>query len=64
MRIILLRDFETLGESGTQVEVKDGFARNYLIPKGIALKANKINLKSLKKLQNRKRTNSPCIEKF
>ncbi len=55
MRIILLRDFETLGESGKQMEVKDGFARNYLIPKGIALKANKINLKKFEDIAKQKK---------
>ncbi|RKY95678.1 MAG: 50S ribosomal protein L9 [Ignavibacteriae bacterium] len=45
MRIILLKDFENLGKSGEQVDVKDGYARNYLFPQNIALKANKTNLK-------------------
>lgn len=54
MRIILLRDFETLGESGTQVEVKEGFARNYLIPKGIALKASRENLKKFEEIAKQK----------
>jgi len=48
MRIILLRDFEQLGKSGEQVEVTSGYARNYLIPKGIAIQATKSNLKSFK----------------
>jgi large subunit ribosomal protein L9 len=55
VRIILLRDFETLGESGTQVEVKEGFARNYLIPKGIALKASKENLKKFEEIAKQKK---------
>jgi len=45
VRIILLKDFENLGKSGEQVDVKDGYARNYLFPQNIALKANKTNLK-------------------
>lgn len=55
MRIILLRDHETLGEAGSQVEVKDGFARNYLIPKGIALKANKESLKKFEEIAKQKK---------
>jgi len=39
MKIILRQDFETLGKSGTIVEVKDGYARNFLIPKGIVYPA-------------------------
>ena len=55
MRIILLRDYETLGEAGLQVEVKDGFARNYLIPKGIALKASKENMKKFEEIAKQKK---------
>jgi large subunit ribosomal protein L9 len=43
--VILCQDFDTLGKSGDQVEVKDGYARNYLIPRGIALKATRNNIK-------------------
>lgn len=38
MKIILKDTVENLGNRGTVVEVKDGFARNYLIPKGLAMK--------------------------
>lgn len=55
MRIILLHDYETLGEAGLQVEVKDGFARNYLIPKGIALKASKENMKKFEEIAKQKK---------
>jgi len=50
VRVILLRDYENLGASGEQVEVKDGYARNYLIPQGIALKATKTNIKQFEEL--------------
>jgi large subunit ribosomal protein L9 len=40
MKIILRKDVESVGTVGDIVEVKDGFARNYLIPKGFALKAD------------------------
>ena len=45
MKIILREDYKQLGESGEVVKVKDGFARNYLIPKGIAYPATKSYLK-------------------
>jgi large subunit ribosomal protein L9 len=45
VRIILLQDHEGLGSAGDQLDVKDGYSRNYLIPKGIALKADKNSLK-------------------
>ena len=45
MRIILLQDHEGLGNAGDQLEVKNGYARNYLIPRGLALKADKNSIK-------------------
>lgn len=47
MKVILKQDFETLGTVGEIVEVKPGYARNYLIPKGIALKAEQKNIQIL-----------------
>lgn len=43
MKILLREDFENLGKAGDIVTVKDGYARNYLIPKGIAYLANEAN---------------------
>ena len=37
MKIILRQNFEKLGKIGEIVDVKDGYARNYLIPRKIAL---------------------------
>jgi large subunit ribosomal protein L9 len=45
MKVILQKDIEKLGVIGDIVNVKDGYARNYLIPKGFALKAFENNLK-------------------
>lgn len=39
MKVILLQDVENVGQQGEIVRVKDGFGRNYLIPKGLALVA-------------------------
>ncbi len=50
MRIILLQDHEGLGSAGDQQDVKDGYARNYLIPKGVALKADKNSLKRFQEM--------------
>lgn len=47
MKVILIEDVEKLGVQGQIVDVKPGFARNYLIPKGLAWLYNKSNLKRL-----------------
>ena len=46
MEIVLLERIEKLGIMGDVVSVKDGFARNYLLPQGKALRATKENLAS------------------
>jgi len=62
MKVVLLKELEGYGSIGSVINVKDGFARNYLIPKGIALPATESNLKhvnsiitqKLRKLQKEK----------
>ncbi|WP_282045794.1 50S ribosomal protein L9 [Roseibium album] len=44
MQIILLERIARLGQMGDTVRVRDGYARNYLLPQGKALRANKANL--------------------
>lgn len=45
MKVILRQDHEKLGEAGEVINVKPGFARNYLIPQGLALSASPQNRK-------------------
>ncbi len=47
MKIILREDVETLGKAGEVVKVKDGYGRNYLIPRQLAVLANVRNMKAL-----------------
>jgi len=47
MELILKKTVETLGEEGDIVKVKPGYGRNYLIPKKMAVLANKTNLAQL-----------------
>jgi large subunit ribosomal protein L9 len=47
MLVILRKDHDKLGQVGTTVDVKDGYARNFLIPKGIAYPATKGNMRAL-----------------
>jgi large subunit ribosomal protein L9 len=47
MEVILLKDMGTLGDKHEVVQVKNGYGRNYLIPKGLAVIANAPNMKKL-----------------
>jgi large subunit ribosomal protein L9 len=47
MKVILRRNFDQLGKVGDVVAVKDGYARNYLIPRQIAYQATKGNILAL-----------------
>ncbi|HVR16115.1 MAG TPA: 50S ribosomal protein L9 [Candidatus Limnocylindrales bacterium] len=46
MEVILKEDIVNLGKIGEVVRVRDGYARNYLLPRGLVLMANKKNLKT------------------
>lgn len=47
MKLILREDVENLGKSGDLVTVKDGFGRNYLLPRKMAVLANEQNVRQL-----------------
>ena len=51
MDIILQEDVEKLGTRGEVVTVKEGYARNYLLPRNLALEASPSNLKRLEKIR-------------
>lgn len=53
MKVILVSDDPTLGKAGQIIEVKDGFARNYLIPKGKALPATEENIRRFQDMVRR-----------
>lgn len=55
MRIILLEQVENLGGPGDIVEVADGYARNYLMPRGMAQRATKAHIARLEEELNRRR---------
>ena len=48
MKVILLEDVKTLGKKGEIVNVNDGYARNYILPRKLGLEANSKNLNDLK----------------
>ncbi|MGH2700766.1 MAG: 50S ribosomal protein L9 [Actinomycetota bacterium] len=51
MKVILAKDVETLGHKGDVVDVSDGYARNFLVPKGVALVASKGALKQAEQMR-------------
>ena len=51
MQIILQEDVEKLGTRGQVMEVADGYARNYLLPRKLAIEASAGNLKRLEKIR-------------
>jgi large subunit ribosomal protein L9 len=51
MQIILQQDVEKLGTRGQVLEVKEGYARNYLLPRKLALEASPTNMKRLEKMR-------------
>ena len=56
MIVILLKDVKGTGKAGEVVKVSDGYARNMLIPKGLAQEATEGNVRSLKNRKNWLRT--------
>ena len=61
MNVILLERIEKLGTIGDEVKVKDGYARNFLLPRGKALRANEANRKVFE--SNRARIESQNAER-
>tara|TARA_X000001036_G_C20635200_1_gene788802 strand:+ start:332 stop:784 length:453 start_codon:yes stop_codon:yes gene_type:complete len=54
MKIILIQDVENLGQAGDMVNVKNGYARNYLFPNKLALFNNKQNSNAISSLLKQK----------
>lgn len=51
MKVILKQRLDKFGQTGEVVNVKPGFARNFLLPKGLALEANKANMNAISALK-------------
>ena len=68
MKVILKEDIKKIGIMGQTVTVADGFARNYLVPKGLAVQANIKNMKSLehakKVIQEKAKKTKTSVQDF
>jgi large subunit ribosomal protein L9 len=72
MQVILKQNVSSLGKTGDAVKVSDGYARNFLIPKGLAIEANFKNLSVLDhekkmillKAEKEKKSAEAMAEKF
>jgi len=63
MEVILCQDVESLGKTGQVVKVKDGFARNFLIPQKKAYMATLANLKKIEEEKKRRLAKEEKIKK-
>lgn len=57
MKVILLKDIKDLGKTGEIKELADGYARNYLIPRGLAVEATPDKLKEIEEKKLKKQKN-------
>lgn len=56
MKVILKEDLDKLGKAGEVVEVKDGYARNFLVPRNLAVAATRGSLASIERILKEKQT--------
>ena len=54
MKVILIKDVASLGHEGDVVDVSDGYARNYLVPKSLAVKASRGALKDAEAIRTKR----------
>lgn len=63
MKVILLQDVKSLGKKGEIVNVNDGYARNFILPKKLGVEANSKNLNDLKlQKQNKEKVAQENLE--
>ncbi|TMI78584.1 MAG: 50S ribosomal protein L9 [Bacteroidetes bacterium] len=64
MEIILIQDVDNLGGANEVVKVRNGYARNFLLPRKLAIEASPANMKQLeeKRKQQQKKENAMLVE--
>lgn len=63
MEVILKQDVDRIGKAGAVVKVKDGFARNFLLPNGLAVLLTSANLKKIEEVKLHKTLQSEKAKK-
>ncbi|MBI3988010.1 MAG: 50S ribosomal protein L9 [candidate division NC10 bacterium] len=63
MKVILLEEVAKLGKAGTIAEVANGYARNFLIPRKVAVEASRANLKALEELVSQGKLRQERVKK-
>lgn len=63
MEVILKQDVDRIGKAGVVVKVKDGFARNFLLPNGLAVLMTSANLKKIEEAKQNKSLQSEKAKK-
>lgn len=63
MKIILKEDVDKLGKCGEVKEVKEGYARNFLLPRNLAVVANPANLSSIEEIKRQKTSREEKLQK-
>ena len=63
MKVILLKDVKKVGKADELKEVSDGYARNFLIPKGLAMAASPANLKAYEQEMQKRAANEAELKK-
>lgn len=62
MKVILAKDINSLGEAGSVVKVADGYARNYLLPKKLAILATSYNLSKVEAIKKQAEAERLALE--
>ena len=52
MKVILLQDVKSVGKKGDMVEISEGYARNFILPKKLGVEANNVAMNNLKLQKN------------
>ncbi len=56
MKVILKQDIPDLGKAGKIIEVKSGYARNFLMPRNLAIMATKANVRAIEEIEKQNKT--------